>query len=141
MLNCENYFFNEYAAGADILMQDTYTVGINATFSPVWHTACNTTYGDCGCDNCRGAWEDVSTRMDEFVDRLEWTGRGLETAVWAVPQAFGASQCVDLLLCGVTLTCTQVLVAPADRHGVHPAERAVDQPRRERCGAPSPRSC
>ncbi|KZV91286.1 hypothetical protein EXIGLDRAFT_710568 [Exidia glandulosa HHB12029] len=89
VLNCENYFFNEYAAGADILMQDTYPFGINATFSPVWKTECTEDYGDCGCDNCEGKIEDISVRMDEFNDRLRWTGRGMSTAVWTVPQAFG----------------------------------------------------
>lgn len=89
VLNCQDYFFPEYSAGADILMQDTYTIGINATHSTVWNTECTLDYGDCGCDNCKGALEDVSDRMDQFNDRLGWLGRGLETAVWTVPQAFG----------------------------------------------------
>jgi hypothetical protein len=38
----------DYSNGADIIMQDTYTIGNNVTFSTVWKTPCNTTYGDCG---------------------------------------------------------------------------------------------
>ena len=36
VLNCENYFWTDYTAGTDIVMQDTYMVGINATWSTVW---------------------------------------------------------------------------------------------------------
>ncbi len=36
VLNCENYYWTEYTAGADIVMQDTYPIAINATFSTVW---------------------------------------------------------------------------------------------------------
>lgn len=40
VLNCENFFWSEYTAGTDIVMQDTYMVGINATFSTVWVRVC-----------------------------------------------------------------------------------------------------
>ena len=36
VLNCENYYWPEYSAGADIIMQDTYPIGINATWSVRW---------------------------------------------------------------------------------------------------------
>ena len=36
VLNCENYYWTDYTAGADIVMQDTYMIGINATYSVVW---------------------------------------------------------------------------------------------------------
>ena len=36
VLNCENYYWPEYSAGADIIMQDTYPIGINATYSVRW---------------------------------------------------------------------------------------------------------
>ncbi|KAI0633087.1 hypothetical protein C8Q77DRAFT_1272023 [Trametes polyzona] len=90
VLNCENYFWPEYTAGADIVMQDTYMVGINATFSTVWNTTCTEDFGDCGCDNCKGEFEDISTRMDEFAQRRFVEGWELSKAVWTVPQGFGA---------------------------------------------------
>lgn len=52
-------------------------------------TPCTTDYGDCGCDNCHGEFEDISNRMDEFADRLFDLGWDRTKAVWAVPQAFG----------------------------------------------------
>ena len=36
VLNCEDYYWTEYTRGTDIVMQDTYMIGINATFSVVW---------------------------------------------------------------------------------------------------------
>ena len=32
-------------------------------------TVCTPDYGDCGCDNCKGVFEDISNRMDEFALR------------------------------------------------------------------------
>ncbi|THU88969.1 hypothetical protein K435DRAFT_821522 [Dendrothele bispora CBS 962.96] len=89
VLNCENYFFTEYSEGADILLQDTYTVGNNLSFSSVWGTVCTDDYGDCGCDNCHLGFEDIIVRMDEFADRIFFNGWELDKVVWAVPQAFG----------------------------------------------------
>ena len=34
--NCENYYFTQYTSGADIVMQDTYMIGNNVTFSSQW---------------------------------------------------------------------------------------------------------
>jgi len=70
VLNCENYFFTyvippinlrmnqspyklmaifrEYTSGTDIVMQDTYMIGNNVTFSTQWGTVCTKDYGDCG---------------------------------------------------------------------------------------------
>jgi len=89
VLNCQDYEWTPYSSGADILLQDTYVVGINPTFSVVYGTECTTVYGDCGCDNCKGSFQDISTRMDEFKDRIFINGWELEKAVWTVPQAFG----------------------------------------------------
>jgi hypothetical protein len=89
VLNCENYYFTDYASGADIVMQDTYVIGNNATFSSAYGTVCTEDYGDCGCDNCKGSFQDISTRMDEFRDRLFVNGWERRKAVWTVPQAFG----------------------------------------------------
>lgn len=36
VLNCENYHWSDYSAGGDIIMQDTYPIGINATWSVRW---------------------------------------------------------------------------------------------------------
>ena len=33
VLNCENYYWTDYTSGTDIVMQDTYSIGINATWS------------------------------------------------------------------------------------------------------------
>ncbi|PSS11014.1 hypothetical protein PHLCEN_2v3310 [Hermanssonia centrifuga] len=89
VLNCENYFFTQYTAGTDIVMQDTYMIGNNVTFSSQWGTPCTLDYGDCGCDNCKGVFEDISTRMDEFAQRLWDNGWDRTKAIWAAPQAFG----------------------------------------------------
>ncbi|PBK69336.1 hypothetical protein ARMSODRAFT_956903 [Armillaria solidipes] len=89
VLNCENYEFTAYASGADIVMQDTYMIGNNVTFSSEWGTVCTTDYGDCGCDNCKGSFQDISTREDEFRERIFINGWELNKVVWAVPQAFG----------------------------------------------------
>ena len=89
VLNCQDYEFQSYAIGADIVMQDTYMIGINATYSVVWNTTCTADYGDCGCDNCVGEFEDISRRVDQFGDRLRALALERTTAVWTVPQAFG----------------------------------------------------
>ncbi|KAJ3568689.1 hypothetical protein NP233_g5551 [Leucocoprinus birnbaumii] len=89
VLNCQNYFFNSYTSGCDIVMQDTYMVGNNVTFSTVWGTPCTTEWGDCGCDNCQGRFEDISDRMDQFAERLFDNGWDRTKAVWTVPQGFG----------------------------------------------------
>lgn len=90
VLNCQNYYFDEYTVGADIIMEDAYPVGINATFADKWGTPCNLTYGDCGCDNCVGSLLDVPARVDDFHKYAEWIGGSVATRkpVWAVPQAF-----------------------------------------------------
>lgn len=71
VLNCQNYYFKEYTAGTDIIMEDVYPIGINSTFSK-WGTACNTTLGDCGCDNCQGNVQDVSDRLDDLAAYERW---------------------------------------------------------------------
>ncbi|KAI1323665.1 hypothetical protein F5Y16DRAFT_332763 [Xylariaceae sp. FL0255] len=78
-LNCQNYYFGAYSIGADILMEDVYPIGINATFSK-WNTTCNTTLGDCGCDNCAGNVQDVPSRLDDLARYEEWLGR------WPLPK-------------------------------------------------------
>lgn len=45
VLNCQNFFYEEYASGTDIVYEDAYPVAINATWSIPWGTPCNTTYG------------------------------------------------------------------------------------------------
>ena len=89
VLNCQDYEFEAYAVGTDIVMQDAYTVGINATHSVVWDTECTPDYGDCGCDNCVGEFEDISRRIDQFGERLGDLGWERSKAIWTVPQAFG----------------------------------------------------
>ncbi|KAG9078073.1 hypothetical protein FS749_009967 [Ceratobasidium sp. UAMH 11750] len=89
VLNCADYHFTEYTAHSQIILHDTYPVGINATWSTVWNTPCTPELGDCGCDNCEGKMEDIAVRVDAFRERLVWQGRAKEAVVWSVPQAFG----------------------------------------------------
>ena len=91
VLNCQDYEFEAYATGTDIVMQDAYMVGINATHSAVWDTECTPDYGDCGCDNCVGEFEDISRRVDQFGERLRALGWERTKAIWTVSQAFGGS--------------------------------------------------
>lgn len=96
VLNCQNYFFEQYTAGTDIIMEDAYPVGINATFSTKWNTPVNLTYGDCGCDNCVGSFNllNVATRVDDFKKYATWLGGStvMRKPIWAVPQAFSGEQ-------------------------------------------------
>ncbi|OIW29449.1 hypothetical protein CONLIGDRAFT_575701 [Coniochaeta ligniaria NRRL 30616] len=71
VLNCQDYYFGPYTAGADIIMEDVYPIGINSTFSK-WGTACNATLGDCGCDNCKGGVWDVPDRLDDLSKYERW---------------------------------------------------------------------
>ncbi|CAE6437166.1 unnamed protein product [Rhizoctonia solani] len=89
VLNCQDYYFTEYTAGSQIILQDAYPIGINATWSSVWNTPCTPEVGDCGCDNCQGRLEDISDRVDQYRNRLVWQGRARDAVVWSVPQAFG----------------------------------------------------
>ncbi|TKA79452.1 hypothetical protein B0A55_04226 [Friedmanniomyces simplex] len=87
VLNCDNYYFEEYSSGADYIMEDAYPIGINPTYSQPWNTTCNETYGDCGCDDCIGELQDVSNRLDDLFDYQLWLGQP-EKPLWAVLQAF-----------------------------------------------------
>lgn len=87
VLNCDNYYFEEYSSGADYVMEDAYPIGINATYSRKFNTTVNATYGDSGCDNCDGTLQDVSNRLDTYSRYLEWLGNGTKP-LWAVLQAF-----------------------------------------------------
>ncbi|KAK2603495.1 hypothetical protein QQS21_004355 [Conoideocrella luteorostrata] len=72
-LNCQNFYFKEYTVGADFIMEDVYPIAINSTFNK-WGTPCNTTYSDCGCDNCQGNVQDVSGRLDNLIQYEKWLG-------------------------------------------------------------------
>jgi hypothetical protein len=72
-LNCQNYYFGPYTAAADFIMEDVYPIGINSTWSK-WGTECNATHGDCGCDNCQGNIQDVSSRLDDLAKYERWLG-------------------------------------------------------------------
>ena len=89
VLNCQNFYYEDYSSGADIVFEDAYPVAINATWSIPWGTTCNLTYGDCGCDNCVGDLEDVGTRLDTIQNyQANLEGQGPKPT-WAVLQAFG----------------------------------------------------
>ncbi|EJU00465.1 hypothetical protein DACRYDRAFT_109183 [Dacryopinax primogenitus] len=92
VLNCQNYHWSEYTSGADIIMEDPYPIGINATYSVRWNTSCTTELGDCGCDNCIGSYTDITTRVGEFAFRTQMTGRQRNLTTWHVPQGFGSSE-------------------------------------------------
>ncbi|KAI1176122.1 hypothetical protein F4777DRAFT_287567 [Nemania sp. FL0916] len=85
-LNCQDFYFGEYAAGGDILMEDVYPIAINGTYSK-WGTACNATLGDCGCDNCEGTVQDVSSRLDDLSQYEQWLGNWPKTK-FHNPQVF-----------------------------------------------------
>ncbi|KAJ6119692.1 hypothetical protein N7523_003972 [Penicillium sp. IBT 18751x] len=87
-LNCYNFYYEEYSSGADIILSDVYPIAVNTSWSTVYDTACNTTYGCCGCDDCLGNMEDISTRLDIFVGYQSWVGSSPKT-FWGVPMAFG----------------------------------------------------
>jgi hypothetical protein len=91
VLNCENFHYKEYATGADIIMTDPYPIGTNMSFSVQYKTVCNSTYGDCGCDNCQGNFGDISNRMNKFRGYQNLIDIGPKT-FWGVPQAFGGSE-------------------------------------------------
>lgn len=91
-LNCQNFHYAAYSAGADIVLEDAYPVGINGSWSVKWNTPCNTTYGDCGCDHCDGALADVASRLDDlqsYQRYLDGPASGPKPT-WAVIQVFGA---------------------------------------------------
>lgn len=92
VLNCQDYHFANYAVGADVLLQDPYMLGNNVTFSNEWKTVCDEEFGCCGCDNCKGTFNDISARVDVFSERLRMMGKSRGTAVWSVPQAFGSGE-------------------------------------------------
>lgn len=90
VLNCEDYNFSPYVEGADIVLEDAYPIGINATYSPVWNTPCTPDFGHCGCDNCQGGLIDIKARVQTYKNRLDILGYGRTKTVWTTPQAFGS---------------------------------------------------
>lgn len=86
-LNCENFYYEHYAKGGEVIMSDVYPISTNVTFSTEYLTPCNATYGCCGCDNCEGSFEDISDRVDAYSERDEILG--WQKTQWSVPQAFG----------------------------------------------------
>ncbi|OMP84408.1 hypothetical protein BK809_0000189 [Diplodia seriata] len=87
-LNCYNFHYGAYSAGADIVLSDVYPVAVNTSWSVQYNTECNTTYGCCGCDDCAGDFEDISQRLDLFQQYQSWLGQEPK-AFWGVPPAFG----------------------------------------------------
>lgn len=68
-LGCDNYYFEEYTKAADIIVADAHPIGAGVS---KWHTNCNTTYGKCGCDNCKGNVADVPARLDNLAQHEKW---------------------------------------------------------------------
>ena len=92
-LNCADFFFERYSKDIDVLLTDPYPVGLSsAQFGKsIYGTVCNATYGCCGCDNCpTSSVMDVRTRIQSVEDKLYHLGR--RSAIWVVPQAFGAAE-------------------------------------------------
>lgn len=87
VLNCQDFYYGDYSAGADIVLQDTYPIGTNVTYSIPFATNCNLTHGDCGCDNCIGGIIDVPNRLDDLTKYQEWLGQWRKP-LWSVLQAF-----------------------------------------------------
>ncbi|KAK9777613.1 putative Glycoside hydrolase subgroup catalytic core [Seiridium cardinale] len=86
-LNCYDFYYSDYAKGADIILPDVYPISVNTSYSDVYGTVCNAIYGCCGCDDCDGAFEDISDRLDEFRRRDDLIG--WSKTQWFAPQAFG----------------------------------------------------
>ncbi|KZV75836.1 hypothetical protein PENSPDRAFT_680815 [Peniophora sp. CONT] len=92
VLNCQDYHFADYAAGADIIMQDAYPVGGNVTWSIEYETVCTPEQGCCGCDNCKGEFEDIRDRIEGHKSKMEVLGWERSKTIWSVPQAFGGTE-------------------------------------------------
>jgi hypothetical protein len=86
-LNCRDFYYANYSAGAEIVLEDVYPISTNTSYSNVYNTPCNATYGCCGCDDCTGSFSDISTRLDEFSHKDSLLG--WQKVHWAAPQAFG----------------------------------------------------
>ncbi|OKL56298.1 hypothetical protein UA08_08550 [Talaromyces atroroseus] len=86
-LNCYDFYYEDYASGADIILSDVYPISTNTSWSTVYDTPCNATYGCCGCDDCHGHFEDISDRLDNFAYYDEVIG--WPKTHWGAPQAFG----------------------------------------------------
>ncbi|KAF8895871.1 hypothetical protein CPB84DRAFT_1963145 [Gymnopilus junonius] len=91
-LNCADYYFEEYASGADIILPDVYMIGNNVNFSLKYNTPCTKDFGCCGCDNCQGHFDDISNRLDKTIEKLGLLGWDSTKFIWAVPQAFGGEE-------------------------------------------------
>lgn len=48
VLNCQDHDWTSYTRGTDVVMQDAYMISNNMTYSTVYGTVCNGTYGCCG---------------------------------------------------------------------------------------------
>ena len=86
-LNCYDFYYSDYGQGGEVIISDVYPISTNTSYSAVYETPCNATYGCCGCDDCHGAFEDISDRINENERRnglLGW-----QKTQWAAPQAFG----------------------------------------------------
>jgi hypothetical protein len=86
-LNCYDFYYADYAKGGEIILSDVYPISTNTSWSTVYETPCNATYGCCGCDDCHGVFEDISDRIDEFNRRDDILG--WDKTHWSAPQAFG----------------------------------------------------
>lgn len=88
--NCANYFFEAYSHGADILMPDAYSIGVDTERSNIWGTECNRTYGCCGCDNCSPGVGALAERVRSQKEMSRWVGRA--AVFWGVAQGFGGEE-------------------------------------------------
>ncbi|KAJ5488981.1 hypothetical protein N7539_003871 [Penicillium diatomitis] len=72
VLNCYCFYYEEYSSGADIILSDVYPLAVNTSWSAVYDTPCNTTYGCCGCDDYEGNLQDISVHLDRFSEYQSW---------------------------------------------------------------------
>jgi hypothetical protein len=87
-LNCLNFYFEEYSSGADVSLSDVYPIAVNTSWSSQHDTACNTTYGCRGYDDCEGKFEDISRRFDLLKHYQEVLNQPMKPQ-WGASQAFG----------------------------------------------------
>ena len=59
-LNCYDFYYADYAKGGEIILSDVYPISTNTSWSTVYETPCNTTYG---C--CTGSRTPLTSRSEE----------------------------------------------------------------------------
>lgn len=82
VLNCQDYQWSSYTRGTDVVMQDTYMISNNVTYSTVYGTVCTEDYGCCGwviffytefMTGFNGDLDATIAKAPSRISRLGWT--------------------------------------------------------------------